>query len=78
MRAGLVALALVGVWQAYARLGGIDAFLLPAPTDVAAALYDDRALLWGDFTVTAVEVLLGIALAAGGRRGLRGGDPPVD
>jgi ABC-type nitrate/sulfonate/bicarbonate transport system permease component len=63
MRAGLVALALLGVWQAYARLGGVDPFLLPAPTDVAAALYDDRGLLWSDFTVTAVEVLGGIALA---------------
>ena len=54
---------LLGVWQAYARLGGVDPFLLPAPTDVAAALYDDRGLLWDDFTVTAVEVLGGIALA---------------
>jgi putative hydroxymethylpyrimidine transport system permease protein len=63
MRAALVALALLGAWQAYAQLGGVDPFLLPAPTDVGAALYEDRRLLWHDFTVTATEVLAGIALA---------------
>jgi putative hydroxymethylpyrimidine transport system permease protein len=63
MRPALVALVMLGAWEAYAQLGGIDPFLLPAPTDVATALYEDRRLLWDDFTVTAVEVLGGIALA---------------
>lgn len=63
MRAALAALALLGAWEAYAQLGGVDPFLLPAPTDVGAALYEDRRLLWHDFTVTAVEVLAGIVLA---------------
>jgi putative hydroxymethylpyrimidine transport system permease protein len=66
-RPALLLAVLLGAWQAYARLGGIDDFLLPAPTEVAQALWDDRALLWHDFTVTAGEVLLGIvvAIAAG-------------
>ena len=67
MRAALLALALVAGWELYAVLGGVDEFLLPAPSDVAAALWNDRGLLWDNFTVTAGEVLLGIAvsLAAG-------------
>jgi NitT/TauT family transport system permease protein/putative hydroxymethylpyrimidine transport system permease protein len=61
----LLALVLLGAWEAYARLGGVDDFLLPAPTQVAAALWNDRALLWNDFVVTAGEVLLGIGVAIG-------------
>jgi putative hydroxymethylpyrimidine transport system permease protein len=62
-RPALLVVVLLGAWQAYARLGGIDDFLLPAPTEVAQALWDDRALLWHDFKVTAGEVLLGIVVA---------------
>ena len=62
-RPALLVVVLLGAWQAYARLGGIDDFLLPAPTEVAQALWDDRALLWHDFRVTAGEVLLGIVVA---------------
>lgn len=67
MGAALLVLALLGGWELYADLGGIDQFLLPAPSDVAASLWTDRGLLWDNFTVTAGEVLLGIAvsLAAG-------------
>ena len=59
----LLALALVAAWQAYATLGGVDDFLLPAPSQVAEALWVDRGLLWDDFVVTAGEVLLGIGVA---------------
>jgi putative hydroxymethylpyrimidine transport system permease protein len=62
-RPALLAAVLLGAWEAYARLGGIDDFLLPAPTEVAQALWDDRALLWHNFRVTAGEVLLGIVVA---------------
>ena len=67
MAAALLVIALLGGWELYADLGGIDQFLLPAPSDVAASLWTDRGLLWDNFTVTAGEVLLGIAvsLAAG-------------
>ncbi len=65
MRAALLALVLLGGWQLYARLSGVDAFLLPAPTEVASALVDDRALLWDAFVVTAGEIALGLLLALG-------------
>ena len=60
----LVLAALIGAWELYVDLGGADPLLLPAPHQVAAALYDDRSLLWSNFLVTAEEVLLGILVAA--------------
>ncbi|HEV7772966.1 MAG TPA: ABC transporter permease [Conexibacter sp.] len=59
----LILLALFGAWELYAVLGPVDPLLLPPPHDVARALYEDRALLWENFTVTAGEVLLGILVA---------------
>ena len=63
MTAALLALALLGGWEAYARLSGIDEFVLPAPSAIAQALHDDRALLWSNFTVTAGEMGLGMLAA---------------
>ncbi len=67
MIAVLIVLALLGAWEAYARMGPVDDFILPAPSDVGGALWDDRGLLWDNLTVTAAEVGLGIlaALVAG-------------
>jgi NitT/TauT family transport system permease protein/putative hydroxymethylpyrimidine transport system permease protein len=56
----LVLAAFLGAWQLYTVLSGIDPFVLPAPSDIASSLYDDRSLLWSDFTVTAREMLLGL------------------
>jgi ABC-type nitrate/sulfonate/bicarbonate transport system permease component len=64
----LLLLALIGAWELYADLGSADRrLILPAPHQVASALYTDRALLWSNFTTTAEEVVLGIlvAIAAG-------------
>jgi putative hydroxymethylpyrimidine transport system permease protein len=55
--------ALIGGWEAFARLGGVANYLLPAPTEIAQALVDDRHLLLSDSWVTGREVLLGFALA---------------
>jgi putative hydroxymethylpyrimidine transport system permease protein len=64
-RAGLVLLALAGIWELYSDLGGSSRrLILPAPHQVASALYDDRSLLWSNFLVTAQEVLLGILVAS--------------
>jgi putative hydroxymethylpyrimidine transport system permease protein len=63
-RAVLVLLALLGIWELYVDLGGADPLILPAPHAIAQSLYDDRALLWTNFAVTAEEVLLGILVAA--------------
>jgi putative hydroxymethylpyrimidine transport system permease protein len=63
----VLALALVGGWELYVDLAGVEADLLPAPHDVASALWDSGGLLLRNFRVTAEEVILGlgIALASG-------------
>lgn len=63
LAAAAIVLALFGAWELYAVLGPVDRLILPAPHEVAQALYEDRALLWDNFTVTASEVLLGILVA---------------
>jgi putative hydroxymethylpyrimidine transport system permease protein len=54
---------LLGGWELYARSGAVDQLILPAPTQVAEALADDRALLWRNLLVTASEVAAGLAAA---------------
>ncbi|HEX5925782.1 MAG TPA: ABC transporter permease [Baekduia sp.] len=63
MAAALVIILFLGGWEAYARLGSIDDFILPAPDQVASSLFHDRGLLWDNLLVTAQEVVLGLALA---------------
>jgi ABC-type nitrate/sulfonate/bicarbonate transport system permease component len=58
-----VLLVFLGAWEAYARLGSVDDFILPAPTEIAQALVEDRGLLWDNLLVTAQEVGLGILVA---------------
>jgi putative hydroxymethylpyrimidine transport system permease protein len=59
----LILAALFGGWELYAEISGVDPLLLPPPHAVATALWEDRALLWDDFAVTAGEVLLGVLVA---------------
>jgi ABC-type nitrate/sulfonate/bicarbonate transport system permease component len=59
----LILLVALGGWEGYARLSGIDEFVLPAPSAVATALFDDRGLLWSNFTITAGEIAVGIGAA---------------
>ena len=60
---------LLGAWELAARWElladalGIEPFLVPAPSDIAEALWEDRDLLADDAWVTLQEVLLGFALA---------------
>lgn len=63
MAAALVIILLLGGWEAYARLGSVDDFILPAPDQVASSLFHDRGLLADNLLVTAQEVVLGLALA---------------
>lgn len=63
MIALLIVLAFAGGWELYARLGSVDSFILPAPSEIATALWDDRGLLWSNLLVTAQEVGLGILVA---------------
>jgi putative hydroxymethylpyrimidine transport system permease protein len=62
MIAPLLLLAvLVGGWEAIVRGGIVDRLLLPAPSEVAAALWEDRGVLAPDLAVTTGEVVLGLA-----------------
>jgi putative hydroxymethylpyrimidine transport system permease protein len=68
-----IVVALIGLWELAAQWDllahafGIEPFLIPAPSDVAEALWQDRALLADNAWVTLQEVVLGFAcaLAAG-------------
>ncbi len=66
----IVVIALLGLWELAAQWDwianalNIKPFLIPAPSDIAQSLVDDRELLASDAWVTAKEVLLGFALAA--------------
>jgi len=63
--AGLLAVwQLAASWDLIANALDIEPFLVPAPSDIAESLIDDRALLLDNAWVTAQEVLLGFAIAA--------------
>jgi NitT/TauT family transport system permease protein/putative hydroxymethylpyrimidine transport system permease protein len=66
MAAAALVLAALAAWELLVRAGGVDALLLPAPTHILQALWEDRALLSDDLATTALEVLLGLALAIAG------------
>jgi len=57
---------LLGAWELYVDLSGVEEDLLPAPHAVASALWGSAGLLWRNFAVTAEEVVLGLALALAG------------
>jgi len=63
MSALLVIAALLGAWEAYADFGAASSFVLPAPHEIAVALWDNAGLLADNLAPTAVEVGLGILLA---------------
>lgn len=64
-----VLVGLVGAWQLAADQGvlsdvlGLESFLVPAPSEIAGSLVDDRTLLLDDAWVTLREVLGGLAVA---------------
>jgi ABC-type nitrate/sulfonate/bicarbonate transport system permease component len=59
----LLGAGLLGAWELYVDLAGVEEDLLPAPHAVAGALWNNRSLVWRNFTVTAEQVVLGLALA---------------
>jgi NitT/TauT family transport system permease protein/putative hydroxymethylpyrimidine transport system permease protein len=63
MIAVVIVAALIGAWEIYADAGAVDDFILPAPSQIATALWDDRSLLWSNLLVTGQEVGLGILVA---------------
>jgi ABC-type nitrate/sulfonate/bicarbonate transport system permease component len=63
MLALLVIAALIGGWEAYAQWGSVDNLILPAPSEIGSAIWDDRSLLWSNTLVTAQEIVLGLICA---------------
>jgi NitT/TauT family transport system permease protein/putative hydroxymethylpyrimidine transport system permease protein len=59
----LLVAVLLGAWQLYASEGPVDDLILPSPSEIATALWEDRSLLWSNFLVTAQEVAFGIVAA---------------
>jgi putative hydroxymethylpyrimidine transport system permease protein len=65
----LIVLLLLGAWELAARWGlladalSLDELLIPAPSEVATRLWEDRGLLADNAWVTLQEVFLGFALA---------------
>ncbi len=60
----LVLLALlIGAWEVYVDAGGVEPAVLPAPHEVASALWHGGSVLWRNLAVTAEEVVLGLAMA---------------
>ena len=65
-----VILVLLGAWELAARWDwisnalNIEDFLVPAPSDIAKSLWEDRSLLGSNAWVTLKEVLFGFAIAA--------------
>ena len=64
-----IVLALLGAWELAAQWDlladalSIEPFLIPAPSDIAEALWEDRELLADNAWVTLEEIVLGFALA---------------
>jgi ABC-type nitrate/sulfonate/bicarbonate transport system permease component len=61
--AGLAAWEIAAQWDLAANALRIEDFLIPAPSDIASALWTDRSLLVEDGWVTLREVILGFGLA---------------
>lgn len=57
------AILVLALWQLYASVSGIAESTLPAPTEVADALWTNRTLLVDNAWVTIREILLGFAVA---------------
>ena len=64
-----MAVLFLAAWQVAAATGflaetlGLDPLLVPSPSEIAAALYEDRAVLAENALVTLWEVLAGFAVA---------------
>lgn len=55
--------ALVGVWWLAKLVFDWEKFLVPSPADVGRSLWENRALLPGEFWTTLAETLVGFSLA---------------
>jgi putative hydroxymethylpyrimidine transport system permease protein len=59
----LILAGLIGAWEIYVDVGSVSSLILPAPHAIAQSLWVDRGLLWSNLTVTAGEIVIGLAFA---------------
>ena len=59
----LALLALLGIWEVYVDSGAVSNLVLPAPHNVAQAMWNHRRALWHNLVITGVQILCGVALA---------------
>lgn len=59
----LFAIVVLALWQLYAVIGDVEESTLPKPTDVLAAMWDERAMLAENAWVTIKEIALGFVAA---------------
>lgn len=55
--------AALALWEVYVRLSGISSLVLPAPSQVAAQIVENRALLWRNLVPTLRATLLGFSVS---------------
>jgi ABC-type nitrate/sulfonate/bicarbonate transport system permease component len=55
---------LIAAWEGWVRWRGTKSYLLPAPSRIAAALWDTRSLLAAHTRTTLTETVIGIVLGA--------------
>ncbi len=63
----LIVLSILALWEAYVRIFDVQTWLLPAPSAIAVALFQDAGLLWYHTRATLTEIIVGfgVALACG-------------
>ena len=59
----LIVVGILVAWEAYVRVFDVQTWLLPAPSEIGAALYSDAGLLWRHTRTTLSEIVVGFALA---------------
>lgn len=59
----IVLAVLIGGWELICQAGMVDPLLLPAPSAIAASLWEDRSILGPDLAVTTQEVVFGLLAA---------------
>lgn len=64
LASALLLVALLAAWEAWCRLSGVPALIVPAPSAVFATLWSEIATgrLWPHLRLTATEMALGLAL----------------
>lgn len=59
----LIVLAILALWEAYVRIFEVQTWLLPAPSAIAVALFQDAGLLWYHTRATLTEIIVGFGVA---------------